>query len=281
MSELVNKIKENQPQFRNRFDAIVAILHGVFLDSQFKCVGVGENGPDEEIREFLPANWNTTDVYVFRYIHVVEPIRILAKYLAMGDTLLVHVMKNATNTLQTIELDVNNYLNLSANLTDYDHLYKHLQNLLQSFKSTIITKLTATPQRQRNPLVEDDPMGRYADDYGDNPGYGGINPGYRGVNSGFRVGDEDRLPPGRYGGYGGQGNLVGPRHPGFGGGDIFSGDRFHAPPPGARFDPFGPPSGPDSPRPRFPNNNPRYTTGPFSGPNNDEFMPPGWGGGYF
>eukprot|EP01112_Ceratiomyxa_fruticulosa_P000996 TRINITY_DN1095_c0_g1_i1.p1 TRINITY_DN1095_c0_g1~~TRINITY_DN1095_c0_g1_i1.p1 ORF type:complete len:335 (-),score=73.43 TRINITY_DN1095_c0_g1_i1:147-1151(-) len=98
-------------------------------------------------------------------------------------------------------------------------------------------------------------------------------PGY------FGVGGNDRFPPfpgmgpgPRFPGEGG--NLVGPNHPGFGGirpYDPYDGRRgIPSVPPGARFDPFGPPQGqmnrpPPPPRRPFPGE-----------PDNDELSPPGY-----
>jgi len=97
-------------------------------------------------------------------------------------------------------------------------------------------------------------------------GYGDM--GYPSPMPGFGI------PGGEMGG-----NLVGPGHPGFGprAMDPFASDPFGiggprlppgAVPPGARFDPFGPPARPNMPR--FPG--PRG----FGGPDNDELPPPGY-----
>ncbi|OJT11671.1 Proteasome inhibitor PI31 subunit [Trametes pubescens] len=97
-------------------------------------------------------------------------------------------------------------------------------------------------------------------------------------------------PPPLFPGSSGDGMFVGPNHPIFGPGmrgpgssgrGPWGGDGFLPPmgaPPGARFDPIGPGAFPGAPP--FPGQgNPRGGRGPLGGqnPDNDEFMPPGYG----
>lgn len=126
------------------------------------------------------------------------------------------------------------------------------------------------------------------------PGYGDGDFGGIGVGHDDLVAPGLPMPGGMFGGGGGfggplgggGGNLMGPRHPGFGGpGGVFPGGGVGggrlppgAVPPGARFDPFGPPDpyagyGPGGPGMRQP---PRGgATGPGSGvPDNDIERPP-------
>mgnify|MGYP001379579457 CR=1 FL=1 len=118
------------------------------------------------------------------------------------------------------------------------------------------------------------------------PGGGGFGSGFPGNNP-YEVGRADLMPGGlggpAFGGGHGGGMFVGPDHPMFqgrfpghphmprgggGGGVPDSHIPFGSVPPGARFDPIHGMRPPTGPRPRNPYANP-------SGPDFDEFMPPG------
>jgi hypothetical protein len=101
----------------------------------------------------------------------------------------------------------------------------------------------------------------------------------------FPMGANPFAPPPLFPGNGGDGMFVGPDHPIFGGGagrplggqprGPWGGDGFLPPmgaPLGARFDPVGPSFG--GPRGPFPGG--RAPGGGLGGPDNDEFMPPGF-----
>ena len=42
-ANIITALKHHKPEFRNGFDAIVAALHVLMKDLDFKCLGVGDN----------------------------------------------------------------------------------------------------------------------------------------------------------------------------------------------------------------------------------------------
>lgn len=265
---------------------------------------------EEFDKQVFPDGWNQSrDSYSFQYKHTQSTMTFFLKCLLMNDKLLVHGLAKENNTVYSLELNVKEFVNEKSALDNPDTLFKDVQKLVSLFKIHISSKLlphlnkpgyedappqaqqTATQQTQqpqqpqqgprRDPLAEP-PRNPYPHGM---PGYDPLRVPGSGRLPQFGVGYGDMFPPpipgmrmpGDMGG-----NLIGPGHPGFGPrvNDPYATDPFGvggpnrlprgAVPPGARFDPFGPPS-----RPGFP---PNFQGGgnPFGGPDNDDLPPPGY-----
>jgi len=299
---VIQTLKDTKPALLNEFDAIVVVLHCVMRELGFRCVGLSESKPESNnnAEAPIPEGWNASsgDSYSFRYKHNQSSMTFILKVLVMNDKLLVHGLAKEDNKIQTLELSVKDFIKEKAGLETYENLYNNLDNLIALFKINVTSKLlpmlnkpgyeagdtnttrnTTNPENQqrreeprydpyRDPLLVHDPLRI--------PGTGrGPIP----VPGGFGVGYADRFGPSFPGlgpiDPGAMGNLVGPNHPGFGG-------RFNGPdpnyglggprlprgavPPGARFEPFGPPP-PGALNPNFRNQ---------FGPDNDDLPPPGY-----
>eukprot|EP01132_Coremiostelium_polycephalum_P000631 gene631-782_t len=257
----------------------------------------------------IPDGWNSnTDSYHFNYKRTAHDKNntktYVLKCLRMGNVLLVNGMVDGSSTIFTFDVDVN-VLVQNTDYSNVDGLFNHLSELLQLFERTIIWALVPelkkdTPtttdnpqQQQQQQSLRDDRRPPYY--YGG--GGGGNNGIYFGGGFGIQpqpprfVGDEDLHAPGlpRFsplGGPGpsfpGTGSQVGRNNPGFGNVHYPYGneDDYYSPygperlprgavPPGARFDPFGPPL-------RGPGGNNR-----FSGPDPDHLNPPGFNNNFF
>jgi len=215
------------------------------------------------------------------------------KNLVMGDTLLVHGLAIEDKNIQSLEIKVNDFVKPKVAMDDFDNLYRDLDNLMKKFKSGIITKFfpststtqetTPTSETQRTTSTSrtaDRPPGYDPLRIPNSGGYGRappMQPQYDPFGGGYGMpsnvpyfgigsGDLNALPsPFTPFGGGNSGNLVGPDHPGFGNlQDPYSLGRGRGGrgrgghPPGARYDPYGPPGFPepdfdDLPPPGFDN----------------------------
>jgi len=218
----------------------------------------------------------------------------LIKSLVIGPKLLVHGVGVEDGTIHNLEITVSDYANDSA-LEDYDNLFKQLSNLISLFKIQIVHKLfpegtkegyqQSTATQQPSPRAEPYQPARYdpnndplrVPNSGRNPRQPIsplMEPGPYGqpYQPPFSIGRNDLNPFPNSTPFGGPefgGNLMGPHHPGFG---PASYPYAHGPngrgrgrgvPPGARFDPFGPPGS------------------NMGDPDRDDFGPPGANYDYF
>jgi len=265
--DIIKAFNEQKPQLRNRFDALALALHIIMKKLGFEFIGCDDSKDIARNKDALiPEGWNSsTDSYCFRYKVPKTNETLVIKPLILGEKLLIHGLAGDKD-YQTLEIDLNDYTRNDVPLDNYNNLFKDLNKLVLQFQMNIVNKLvpdiskgsqSQSPQRDplrvptqpRSPLMEGGP-------YYPQP----VQP--------FGIGSDDLNPfPLRMpGGFGGHGSLVGPHHPGFGpaASDPYGRGRVFPPPPGARFDPFGPPRGqfgePDRDEP------------PPPGPNYDMFL---------
>lgn len=271
-----------RPTFRNAFDYLAFAVHADLVASGYRLVATGpdaETDPSEdaEVQDAAIDLWNSSqDSYVFRYV-TEENLsrRLLVKGLPMGDALMVEALPSAAGQGPfSTELKVSEYITDSQSPNVADH-FKDLEGLVEKVNRDIVSKLlapgSAGASKDAAPTVSrsladegngmrEAPSSTYL---GAAPpfGAGGIG-GYvvPPVVPGF--GGSDDLTPGPgggvlpdefRGGFGG-GMLVGPNDPRWGAvgpGGIHTGGRVPGVPPGARFDPYGPPGMPGFEPDRF------------------------------
>ncbi|PIK35603.1 putative proteasome inhibitor PI31 subunit-like, partial [Apostichopus japonicus] len=232
-------------------------------------------------KEVLPAGWNESDEsYILRYEPSDSEELHRLKVLRIEDTLLVHVLRERDNKVLDLSIRTADFIN-SDHLEDFercfvnleglrklvcDQLFRGLQDAADSRSSTTtVTQSTERRERQER-RDEDDPLRVPTT----RPPYR-ADPDWRGRVDPFSVGRGDLDP------FSGAspGMLMDPMRGGFPGARMDPTGGFGMPgrlprgavPPGARFDPVGPPR-PDSGR------NPVY---PLSGePTPDHMRPPGY-----
>jgi hypothetical protein len=294
VEDIVAAFDEQKPQLRNGFDGISLVLHFVMRKMGFTFLGCGENNDENANKQVIaPEGWNnSTDSYSFRYRHPKSSMTFIIKNLVMGNKFLIHGLGIEDGNIHSFEININDFINQGIAMDNYSSLFKNLDNLISLFKKNIIDKLFPEyskgderpttqnqtqpprydpyndplrvpnsgrqPRQPYSPLMEGGPYGYPAPPFG--IGGNDLNP----FGSPFPVGPSPD---------GATGNLIGPDHPGFGpfvndpyGGNPFGGGRGNVgrgsrPPPGARYDPYGPPRG------------------NFGEPDRDDFQPPG-GPGY-
>ncbi|XP_062592078.1 proteasome inhibitor PI31 subunit-like, partial [Saccostrea cucullata] len=222
----------------------------------------------EKASESLPAGWNATpDFYAMRYTSKNEKDAVfILKVIRIDEDFLVHFMKAGTDVVESLNVRTSEYT--TGSVETYDGAYKQLDELCSLFKSTVVEAVLKPPSRsqpstsqersrpQRSRLEDDDPL-RVPPRRPPQRATGGWNE----PDDPFSIGrgDLDPFAAGRGGGM-----VFDPMRSGAIPGmrpDPSAGLPRRLPPgavpPGARFDPFGPPG-----------------TGP--GPDPDHMPPPGY-----
>ncbi|WOH11052.1 hypothetical protein DCAR_0830531 [Daucus carota subsp. sativus] len=272
-------IRASRPTFRGPHDKVAYAIHSAFLAAGYILVATGTSAFDDAVLaspstdEVGVDGWDQfEDNYAFVYSSPDKGSKkILVKCLAMNDALLVDVLKNGDEEPLHLEINVNDFT-VENGGSNYSTQFKDLGKLVTSINNGILGKLSAASSSSLETAKSSSAnKGSTADTYqssepqGDpyNPSRVVIPPVYPGI------GGDDRFPgagagfyPSRdYYGIGG-GNVVGPNNPIFdmqfdGQRPVFPGGMPPGVPPGARFDPYGPPGVPGFEPNRFARNPPR------------------------
>ncbi|KAL3536450.1 hypothetical protein ACH5RR_004911 [Cinchona calisaya] len=268
-------IRAARPSFRNAQDKVVFAVHASFLASGFLLHATGppcfsddalpSTSTDEEVGI---EHWNEfDDCYGFVYSNPDNGSKkVLVKFLAMNDKLLLDALREGDAEPVNLEINVRDYVAEDGG-NNYSSMFKNIGKLVKDVDKDILGKLggsSTSSSSDKKPSSEsrvaegDDsksnqkPSSRLSEP--DEPS--SFNP----PNQGFIVppvpgsGVDDLIPgPGAgvypRGNFGGPGSmLIGPNDPRWFGG---SGHEPRLPgglqpgiPPGARFDPYGPPGVP-------------------------------------
>uniref|UniRef100_A0A0B6Z812 Proteasome inhibitor PI31 subunit n=1 Tax=Arion vulgaris TaxID=1028688 RepID=A0A0B6Z812_9EUPU len=249
------------PQIRTSDDALISAVHWNLISSGLKCCGRGETWPTVQNEshvgsEALPTDWNSdSSIYALRYVDPTSNRTYLMKALAMDGMLMLHLVrcfdeKSVSTTLRSRDYVNDDLSTLASAFNSLDELNDNISRELitrivtgskgqsSAKSSTSATSNQRVEQPGRSPLMED-PRRPYQGGVGFNPPHQPLRPD---VNP-FSVGRADLDPLG--GGMGG-GMFMDPRgFPGFRPGGSFGQTPPGFPPgsvpPGARFDPVGPP----------------------------------------
>uniref|UniRef100_T1IPQ1 Proteasome inhibitor PI31 subunit n=1 Tax=Strigamia maritima TaxID=126957 RepID=T1IPQ1_STRMM len=282
---------------KSKEDAFVAELHWCMIVNGYRCIGIESevvtNLENVNSSELLPPSWNQNeDVYTLQYIPT-DPAKaanvLLLTAIRVDRNMLINAFNSQNEKTASMSATVEEFV--SEHLTDFRTLYINSEDFLNKFKTEILQSLqSASPARSdrqsdraRNPnsrtrLIDDDPL-RVTQPLRMPPGTSGWDV----INDPMGIGRGDLDPLGRRGG----GMLMDPRHryPGISPYHPAAGIPGQLPrqvkdqkpkhllllvmscsgsvPPGARFDPFGPPD-PDA----LPGSQPP------TGPNPDHMKPP-------
>ncbi|KAG8504182.1 hypothetical protein CXB51_002616 [Gossypium anomalum] len=276
-------IRAARPSFRNDTDKIAFAVHATFLSSGFVLTAVGPNALAENVisspstDEVGIDNWNQfEDHYAFVYANPEKGSnKVLVKCLLMNGKLLVDALAHGSSQPVHLEIDISNYVGENGN-GNYSAQYKNLDKLVSNLDKEVISKLYGTVSTSG---LSSNPSGLETGSRRNVNGDGvRINepPGPQPHPSGVvippvnPVGGSDLFPgpgAGMYptrGDFGGGDMLLGPNDPrwfgGLGGDHGFPGAQPGVPP-GARFDPYGPPGVPGFEPNRFIRNPPRRPGG--------------------
>lgn len=263
-------------QLRSKNDLLVSVLHFSLIQKEYHCLGIGENFENESENgsELLPNNWNEDqENYVLRYYNIINKSKLLVKCVKVSDVLIVSALvidgqsNGSTLTIKTNEFITDNFNSFQRAFIDgsVDRVSQILdKEVVSKMKSPSNAKSdssnTRKEQKERHEQEILDPLAEPP-----HQPFHGLPNIYGQQRFPPPVGGADLDPFG--GGMGGM--LMDPRfpphfgrwpnpHPGLPRGAV---------PPGARFDPFGPPG-------VFPNPNPNPRNPRNANPNPDHLPPP-------
>lgn len=232
-------------------DATIFALHCALLDAGLKCVGLDSGTQSiQNASIIIPPGWNdNTDAFglVYRRVDDAGSGDLIVKGLVLGDdSMLVHVMDARSEAVVSSDIKCSELVTNASNIADcfpsegFQKAVSIISDLLQS-----ISKAEAKSAETKRKLDEtrDEDLERHRRLEGQRPNWTPRSP--------FEIGRGDRFPD--FGGrIGGDGSVVGPAHPIFGGGELLPGTPYFP----------GMPGMPGMPVPR--GGQPRaYPTGPL------------------
>ncbi|KAK2140918.1 hypothetical protein LSH36_1205g00086 [Paralvinella palmiformis] len=252
-----------QNQLKGAEDAIICCLHWAIISQDIKCIGAGEQIPNDldnvKKSELLPSGWNDSqDIYTLQYVQEQNKHIYMLKVIKIDEELIVHFMRMKDETVADMMVKISDYS--TGNTSSYESSYSNVEELQTKFtkecldpvilylgakkSTTDVNKhsqssdqgATSNKRPQRHPERPEVPL----------------PPAWHEPDDPFAIGRGDLDP-------------LGP----LGGGMVFDPLRVNRPmrginpnaglpqplppgavPPGARFDPFGPDTGGGSvPRP--------------------------------
>ncbi|CAN1770137.1 Probable proteasome inhibitor [Linum perenne] len=262
-------IRGARPSFKNDQDKVAFAVHASFLATGYMLTATGPAAMSDSALSSTSTDevgidgWNELDgEYGFVYLNPeVEGKRVLVKCLAMNDKLVVSALpadkgsKSAAEPVH-LEISVNDYV-VEDGGSNYSQQFKKLDKLISSLNTEVLSKLDGSHQSGSSSTstshpsdaarhVENEPRSGQPE-----PGNPQFHPSGVVVPPVAPFGYSDLYPgpgAGMYpsrGGVGGDGGmLLGPNDPRWFGGENqglgFPGVQPGVPP-GARFDPYGPP----------------------------------------
>ncbi|KAM9296974.1 proteasome inhibitor PI31 subunit [Gastrophryne carolinensis] len=234
------------PEIKRPQDALVCFIHWELISSGFRCLGTGEQASPQEREgsEKLPDGWaSNKELYTLRYQS--GQSKALLKVLLVQGTILVNLMESQTEKVADLTLNMEDFID-ATNLQSFHSVYKNPKELHQQIQSKLLSSLLRpketrrTPERAEHP-PEHDPLRVPTRNPPRHP------PTWEDPSGHFPYGAADLDPLGRSSG----GMIFDPLHSGRTRPrpDPLGGLPLGAVPPGARFDPIGPPGahrpGPD------------------------------------
>ncbi|CBI30473.3 hypothetical protein VitviT2T_012350 [Vitis vinifera] len=255
-------IRASRPSFRNAHDKVAFAVHAAFISSGYLLTATGNPAFSETALSSTSTDevgierWNELqDDYAFVYFNPEKGSKkVLVKCLVMNDKLLVAALADGASEPIHLEINVEDYVAENGG-TNYSGQFKNLDKLVKTLDKEILSKLNGSSDKptssetrpgQRQNLNEPG-MGvaepQHTQTYPAGLVYPPVNP----------IGGSDLFPGPGAGMYptrsdfGSGSMLLGPNDPrwfgGVGGDPSFPGGQPGVPP-GARFDPYGPPGVP-------------------------------------
>uniref|UniRef100_A0A7N0RHD1 PI31 proteasome regulator N-terminal domain-containing protein n=1 Tax=Kalanchoe fedtschenkoi TaxID=63787 RepID=A0A7N0RHD1_KALFE len=262
-------IRASRPSFRNTHDKIAFAVHASFVASGYLLTAVGESAVDDSAlsssstEEVSLDGWNSMDdQYAFVYHNPEDGKKVVVKCISINDKLLMDAFRAGQSEPLHVEFNVEEYVEQEKETyNNYKDHYKNFSGLVKRLETELFSKLESKQaaassdksSSSKSNELETNPHGtqplRVDPDRDDVPysGSGFVYPSIP-VNPG---GYSDLIPgppagvfPNRRGLDADGSNLVGPNDPRWFGGPGFRGGLQPDIPPGARYDPIGPPDVP-------------------------------------
>lgn len=255
-------IRASRPNFRNNCDKLAFAVHAVFLAHGFVLISTGPPAfADDSLSSSSSSeevgidHWNEVDdEYAFVYKNPKKgDKKVLVKCMVLGDKLMVDALSDGSSEPVHLDVNVDDYTT-ETEASDYHAQYKNLGKFVSNLESNMLSKLdgssaggSVTGPSSSSAVKEPNSRLDESASSVDPPRWFVVPP----VNP---VGGGDLYPgpgAGMYpprGNFGGGSMLIGPEDPRWFGGQPgfpgMSGGIPHGIPPGARFDPYGPPNVP-------------------------------------
>uniref|UniRef100_A0A2P2JBF2 Uncharacterized protein MANES_09G098300 n=1 Tax=Rhizophora mucronata TaxID=61149 RepID=A0A2P2JBF2_RHIMU len=271
-------IRAARPTLRNDHDKVAFAVHASSLAAGYLLVATGPDAfsdtalSSSSTDEVGIEHWNELeDEYAFLYVNPEKGSKkVLVKCLKMNDKLLLDALADGASEPVHLEIDVNDYVGDNGG-SNYSAQFKNLDKLVKNLNKEVLSKLDGSSKESSSgkpSRLEGCDMPRHdiiqPDIAVSEPTRAPIHPSgivYPPVNP---IGGSDLSPgPGAgvyptRGDFGAGGSLLlGPNDPrwfgGVGGEPGFPAGRLGVPP-GARFDPYGPPGIPGFEPSRFARN---------------------------
>ncbi|KAI0758293.1 PI31 proteasome regulator N-terminal-domain-containing protein [Irpex lacteus] len=283
LSKLPSLLPTGKRELKSPQDGLAALVHTALSILGFRLVGVDDSATISTFENnVLPFEWNShgPGAYTFRYKHEQSSFEFLLKISKLGGRTMINAIAIETDKAASLDIATNDFLSPSF----YPHTLdaRTLTDFVSQLQMMVIQKLI--PGLRKDGYVEqatDQTIHALCLVLPPPEAPDLISPPQAPPRNPLEIGRRDRLPfsgnpfapPPLFGGDDG-GMFVGPNHPIFNprptgqGRGPWGGDGFLPPmgaPPGARFDPVGPGLGPHP------------GGGNMRDPDNDEFMPPGYG----
>ncbi|XP_075210898.1 proteasome inhibitor PI31 subunit-like [Lycorma delicatula] len=252
--ELVYKTVEKD--LKKKEDVLVAFIHLVLINNNYRSIGLGDSKDigNENASELLPEKWNAdSSCYALRYLSGDKLY--LLKVIPSDDNVVVNLINVQDVSVNSVTFNVSSAVKslkgdtLADIIPNCNEIANKIQyELIKSIKEATTQSCQAQEHRTQ-PIASD----RTRLGQPQHPGLAAGPPDWQARIDPFDYGHADLDPLGRGTGGGMIFDPMGSRHPGIQPGLGIPGQLPRgAVPPGARFDPMGPPDIERQPRPRFP-----------------------------
>ncbi|XP_058798288.1 proteasome inhibitor PI31 subunit [Phymastichus coffea] len=234
-------------QIHKKEDVLIVFVHWYFIKNGFKCLGIGDSktiDPAEIGSELLPDEWNNKPNYTLRYVR--EGKLYILVGIKSEAILLLNLLRIEDHSVSNVQFPLETVKELKGPL---NRILPNYETILKTLKKDLVepvylgtghevsTQTSDTSDRPQRSDDDDDPLrvGPPHRPAGDTiPGLPRMSP--------FGIGRDDLNPFGT-----GQGGMIfnpfsGPRpRPAYPGLGVPGRLPLASIPPGARYDPFGPP----------------------------------------
>ncbi|KAF1943031.1 hypothetical protein EJ02DRAFT_433536 [Clathrospora elynae] len=111
--------KSDGPQLKNSTEAIALAIHAGMISVGFRLVGLGEDErreayADAEQPRPLPAAWNASSSYAFRYAHAQSAMEYLVKVNRLGAKAVVYALADGDDKTTHFDITTKDYISESA-----------------------------------------------------------------------------------------------------------------------------------------------------------------------
>ncbi|KAF2121483.1 PI31 proteasome regulator N-terminal-domain-containing protein [Lophiotrema nucula] len=155
-------------ELKNGFEAVALAVHAGMIAVGFRLIGLGEEHriahSDAQTPESLPAEWNASSSYAFRYRHAQSAMEYLVKVTRLGGKAIVNALADGDDKIASFDVVVKDYVSESSlplNLpesTPAEELAQKLQDVYISegrlndlgalLKISVIQKLAPSLQKE-------------------------------------------------------------------------------------------------------------------------------------